>query len=704
MKSIFIILLTISCTINIFAEQESFTKEQYFIDSAQMLTECLYVIQKTGRFDIAEKQILSNAKIGKIPPELKNISKRIIDTCQQGRILLQSEKAINEEFEAELTGIGIKAGSRLGTALAMEDPVSAIWAVYEGASAFSRATAKNDQRISAVLQQLDYRIKSDMYDLRNCITENAEKYDVDATRIISFEVLEELERLLPKFSKNPDSILAFMNRYPYYTKLQYYAIKHGASNLVNIFDTLISSKNSILDIDQDRLNACADIGNRIIWNLIKNGTQMKQEDRLDYLNGLIFATRYGLENGGHSCSVFYFMRGVANSFALYYDLKPMSGDNIWNDLLYEEKLDQGEYMNYQSIWCASLLACPAIDLNSSKEESLITYLKAALKVWKPAYIMNNSPFCRSETAQAVYKDLLKVKFECDIIWGIFNDDIILKNNSPFPLTDVVLSVTLSKKSHDLPISTDQERSDNVGQQFALRRGHNLSIFANQERYPIARMKPHEPSVIFEKDLRCSYIGAYDMYKWTNIMSIEGGNDSTISIKAHIECEESSIENSIPSFVGNKLYIEDISPESMFNTGCKYVEKQDFAEAIKWFKKSAIKDYAPAQNELGLMYLNGLGVEKDYSQAFSWCSKAANQGLNLAQLNLALMYEEGFGCKANPSKALDLYRESAKRGCSEAQHKLGVICLYGQCDVEKIIMRQFNGSRRLQKNILNHNSF
>ncbi len=83
-----------------------------------------------------------------------------------------------------------------------------------------------------------------------------------------------------------------------------------------------------------------------------------------------------------------------------------------------------------------------------------------------------------------------------------------------------------------------------------------------------------------------------------------------------------------------------------------------------------------------MYLNGLGVEKDYSQAFSWCSKAANQGLNLAQLNLALMYEEGFGCKANPSKALDLYRESAERGCSEAQHKLGVIYLYGQCDVEK----------------------
>ena len=105
-----------------------------------------------------------------------------------------------------------------------------------------------------------------------------------------------------------------------------------------------------------------------------------------------------------------------------------------------------------------------------------------------------------------------------------------------------------------------------------------------------------------------------------------------------------------------------------------------------------------------MYLNGLGVEKDYSQAFSWCSKAANQGLNLAQLNLALMYEEGFGCKANPSKALDLYRESAEKGCSEAQHKLGVIYLYGQCDVEKIIMRQFNGSRRLQKNILNHNSF
>ena len=42
-------------------------------------------------------------------------------------------------------------------------------------------------------------------------------------------------------------------------------------------------------------------------------------------------------------------------------------------------------------------------------------------------------------------------------------------------------------------------------------------------------------------------------------------------------------------------------------------------------------------DLGMIYFNGLGVEKDYKKAAQYFAKAARKGHAQAQLNLALMY-------------------------------------------------------------------
>ena len=49
--------------------------------------------------------------------------------------------------------------------------------------------------------------------------------------------------------------------------------------------------------------------------------------------------------------------------------------------------------------------------------------------------------------------------------------------------------------------------------------------------------------------------------------------------------------------------------------------------------------AGAQHYLGVMYANGLGVQKNYPLAASWFKKAAQQGNPKAQHSLALMYRE-----------------------------------------------------------------
>jgi TPR repeat protein len=45
--------------------------------------------------------------------------------------------------------------------------------------------------------------------------------------------------------------------------------------------------------------------------------------------------------------------------------------------------------------------------------------------------------------------------------------------------------------------------------------------------------------------------------------------------------------------------------------------QDYAEAVRWYRKAADQGYAKAQYNLGNMYWYGRGVPQDSAQAERW---------------------------------------------------------------------------------------
>src|SRR3990167_7200972 len=65
--------------------------------------------------------------------------------------------------------------------------------------------------------------------------------------------------------------------------------------------------------------------------------------------------------------------------------------------------------------------------------------------------------------------------------------------------------------------------------------------------------------------------------------------------------------------------------AQFNLACLYERDQrTFSSSLFWYRKAAENNFAYAQNNLGWMYLKGLGIEKDPEQAVHWFSKAAEQ--------------------------------------------------------------------------------
>ncbi len=117
-----------------------------------------------------------------------------------------------------------------------------------------------------------------------------------------------------------------------------------------------------------------------------------------------------------------------------------------------------------------------------------------------------------------------------------------------------------------------------------------------------------------------------------------------------------------------------SPEQLFDAGMNAISgsagTRDYLAAIEYFRRSAQKDYAPAQVALGYFYETGQIVAADQNQAADWYRKAAEQGDPLAQWLLGRLYFIGSGLARDYSAAQKWLTLSAKQGNPFAAYLLG----------------------------------
>ena len=80
-------------------------------------------------------------------------------------------------------------------------------------------------------------------------------------------------------------------------------------------------------------------------------------------------------------------------------------------------------------------------------------------------------------------------------------------------------------------------------------------------------------------------------------------------------------------------------EELYADGMRYYNAAEYEHAFSYFLISGDrKDYAPAQNMLGVCYRDGLGTEQDLEEAERYFQLSADQGYESAQENLAALAE------------------------------------------------------------------
>ena len=93
---------------------------------------------------------------------------------------------------------------------------------------------------------------------------------------------------------------------------------------------------------------------------------------------------------------------------------------------------------------------------------------------------------------------------------------------------------------------------------------------------------------------------------------------------------------------------------------------DYPQAAKLFASSMGMGYSEAQANLGVMYVNGLGVPKDPQKAFSlWKDGAENHSDPTCMFYYAYALEGGLTGEKKPAEARDWYKRAAKAGNGSA---------------------------------------
>ena len=82
----------------------------------------------------------------------------------------------------------------------------------------------------------------------------------------------------------------------------------------------------------------------------------------------------------------------------------------------------------------------------------------------------------------------------------------------------------------------------------------------------------------------------------------------------------------------------------FAAGLRAYEGKDYATALKEWVPLAEAGDAPSQFNVGLMYLDGVGVPQSDLKAVEWFRRSAEQGYAKAQGNLGVLYAVGRGVR------------------------------------------------------------
>lgn len=130
----------------------------------------------------------------------------------------------------------------------------------------------------------------------------------------------------------------------------------------------------------------------------------------------------------------------------------------------------------------------------------------------------------------------------------------------------------------------------------------------------------------------------------------------------------------------KQFAKSGTPEAQYVLGLMHQNglgvARDYAEALRWYRESASKNFGPAQFSLGLMISQGIGIPPNRRQGMEWYERAAQNGFRPARELVAISLEHGLDLKQDREKAFVLQLQLAEEGHQRSARNVAVMYAEG----------------------------
>ena len=127
-----------------------------------------------------------------------------------------------------------------------------------------------------------------------------------------------------------------------------------------------------------------------------------------------------------------------------------------------------------------------------------------------------------------------------------------------------------------------------------------------------------------------------------------------------ENDVGSARMEISKITGENSWLEqaaETSISAMIEMAESFVLKNDFVNALKWYKKAAKKNSPETMSLVGdIYYIGEKGIEQSYTKAFEWYSRAADCDYNMAKIKMTLMLYRGRGVKKDLPQAFNQFHK------------------------------------------------
>ncbi|MBU2880507.1 sel1 repeat family protein [Psychrosphaera sp. B3R10] len=137
---------------------------------------------------------------------------------------------------------------------------------------------------------------------------------------------------------------------------------------------------------------------------------------------------------------------------------------------------------------------------------------------------------------------------------------------------------------------------------------------------------------------------------------------------------------------------DLGFEGDFDQGLIAYNDKNYRRALVEWLPLAKEEDPRAEYYIGLMFMNGLGVEENYDQGILWLKLAANRDYVDAQFELGRAYVSGVKIEQNLDQGIRWLLSAAKKGHAGAQFSYGLLNQQDKVPLSSDLMALYKQSR------------